>query len=113
MARRVVMKVTDDIDGSELEVGKPPTTFSLNGTDYEIDLSAANAEKLTATLDPYIAGARRVAAKRQRRSTGQSGNKERNRRIRQWARDNGHRVSSRGQIASGIIRAFEEANPGE
>ena len=54
-----------------------------------------------------------VSTKRQRRSASPASNAAGNRLIRQWARDNGYQVSVRGQIAGDIIRAFEEANPGQ
>ena len=54
-----------------------------------------------------------MSTKRQRRSASPASNAAGNRLIRQWARDNGYQVSVRGQIAGDIIRAFEEANPGQ
>ena len=69
--------------------------------------------ELLPILSPYIEAARRVSTKRQRRSASPASNAVRNRLIRLWARDNSYQVSVRGQIAGDIIRAFEEANPGQ
>ena len=51
-----VVKLLDDIDGSETDVAT--VRFALAGKAYEIDLSARNAEKLTKALEPYISKAR-------------------------------------------------------
>jgi Lsr2 protein len=49
MAQRVVL--TDDLDGSE---GSETVTYTVNGQEYEIDLSQKNAEKFHKLLEPYI-----------------------------------------------------------
>jgi hypothetical protein len=51
MAKTVVVKLTDDIDGGDAD---ETIHFSLEGTSYEIDLSAKNAAALRETLKPYI-----------------------------------------------------------
>jgi hypothetical protein len=43
--------LVDDIDGSEVA---ETITYTINGQDYEIDLSEDNAEKFHDTLEPYI-----------------------------------------------------------
>src|SRR5829696_9711830 len=52
MASRTVLVLTDDTDGSEAQV---TVNFGLDGTQYEIDLSEANAKKLTGALAPMDA----------------------------------------------------------
>jgi hypothetical protein len=45
MARQIVVEHVDDIDGTPIVEGKGETIgFSVNGIDYEIDLSAKNAK---------------------------------------------------------------------
>ncbi len=45
MARQIVVEHVDDIDGTPIAEGKGETIgFSVNGIDYEIDLSAKNAK---------------------------------------------------------------------
>ena len=49
----------EDIDaGAEQTV-----TFGLDGRDYEIDVSNQDAERLRATLAPYVSAARRVGGR--------------------------------------------------
>jgi hypothetical protein len=51
MAKTVIVKLTDDIDGGDAD---ETVRFALDGKSYEIDLSAANASKLREALKPYI-----------------------------------------------------------
>lgn len=68
MARRVVVQLVDDLDGSEIEDGDGGTVaFALDQVSYEIDLSGEHGEQLRAALQPYIERARRVRTTRRRR----------------------------------------------
>lgn len=68
MARRVVVQLVDDLDGSEIVEGEGGTmTFALDQVSYEIDLSAQHGDELRAALQPYIEGARKVRTTRRRR----------------------------------------------
>lgn len=114
MARRIVHQLVDDIDGTVLGVGEGETVhFSLNGTAYEIDLTAENAEGLRAALEPYIAAARRSSTGSAARSA--SGRRRASRNsdtaaIREWAQANGHKVSERGRIPAPILEAYRAAH---
>ena len=55
MAKTVIVKLSDDIDGSDAD---ETVRFALDGKTYEIDLSASNASKLRGALRPYIEKAR-------------------------------------------------------
>ena len=55
MAKTVIVRLTDDIDGGDAD---ETVRFSLDGRSFEIDLSAANASKLRSSLRPYIEKAR-------------------------------------------------------
>jgi hypothetical protein len=57
MAKTVIVKLTDDLDGGDAE---ETVRFDLDGTSYEIDLSAANAAKLRDSLRPYMEAGRRA-----------------------------------------------------
>lgn len=52
----VITKV-DDLDGKTTE-GVTPHTFSLDGSEYVIDLSPANVEKLSKALKPFMEAGR-------------------------------------------------------
>ena len=57
MAKTVIVKLTDDIDGGDAD---ETVRFALDGTSYEIDLSTANAAKIREALKPFIAKGRRA-----------------------------------------------------
>lgn len=61
MARKVLVQLVDDLDGKELGEDGSTVTFAFQGTAYEIDLSAGNAEKLEKALTKYIEAARKVS----------------------------------------------------
>ena len=119
MARREVTQFFDDLDGTALSADDVNVVeFSYAGSDYTLDLSEDNALKFAIDLEPYLKVATKVAKTRstRSRSTGAAAPKSdpnRNKRIREWARDNGHTVSARGQISHEIISAYEKANPSD
>jgi hypothetical protein len=55
MAKTVIVKLTDDLDGGDAE---ETVHFSLDGKSYEIDVNEANATRVRAALEPFIAKAR-------------------------------------------------------
>ena len=63
MAQKHIVQLIDDLDGVEAQ---ETVSFSLDGTRYEIDLSADNAAELRDSLAVYIANARRASALRRR-----------------------------------------------
>lgn len=115
MARKEVIQYTDDMTGEQLDADKVSTVeLSYQGKTYALDLSHESALKLATTLDPWISAGRKVTrGGSPARRGASSADKERNKRIRQWASDNGIEVSSRGQIAHDVIEKFEAANPGQ
>lgn len=59
MAKTTIIKLTDDIDGTE---ASESLIFSLDGKTYEIDLSKENATSLRKAFAPYVEKARPIAA---------------------------------------------------
>ena len=59
MAQRVQIILEDDYDGGEAD---ETVSFSLDGAEYEIDLSSANAAELRNALAPWLSHARKVVA---------------------------------------------------
>lgn len=108
MASKVQIVLIDDIDGGEADA---TVSFSLEGTNYEIDLSEANVESLREALAPFIDAGRRVAGGKKssrRASAGGRGNKSAE--IRAWAQANGIDVSARGRIPAEVVAKFEAAH---
>ena len=114
MAQRVQIILEDDYDGGEAD---ETVSFSLDGAEYEIDLSSANAEKLRDELAVWIGHARKTGGRRRRTggSGGSGGGKAADgagstSEIRAWALANGHDVSSRGRVSSEVREAYERAH---
>lgn len=108
MAQKVNIILVDDLDGGSADEN---VRFGLDGVNYEIDLSAANASELRSSLERFVAAARRTSpgrAPRSKATTAGRGNESAQ--IRQWARDNGYTVNSRGRIQAEIQEAYQKAN---
>ncbi len=109
MARKVIHQLVDDLDGTVLEPGSGETVhFALDGVQFEIDLTAANAAELRAALEPYRAVARK--ATRGSRGSGRPARDPRIAEIRAWAHEEGLTVSSRGRIPEPIVEAYDAAH---
>jgi hypothetical protein len=109
MAQRVVVRLTDDLSGAEIPAGKGETvTLSLDGTSYEIDLTAKNASVLRKTLRPYVEAARPIKGARLRPVRTKIAADTRT--VKEWARANGYRVNDRGRVPKAVVAAFEAAN---
>lgn len=105
MAQRVVVTLSDDIDGGE---AAETVSFGLDGKDYEIDLSSANADRLRSELAPFVeAGRRRSRSGKAFRRTSVAPDPAT---VRAWARSNGMDVPPRGRIPKKVYAAFAEAS---
>jgi hypothetical protein len=114
MAQKVML--IDDLDGSE---GAETITYTVDGQEYEIDLSEDNAEKFRAALAPFIEKSRPVeqtpvitlapVRTGRRQSSGGSGRDD-IAQIRAWAESQGLDVSARGRIKKEIIDAYDQAH---
>jgi len=115
MAQKVIIELVDDLDGTPIETGKGGTvSFALGKKSYDIDLSAANLEKLEQALAPFINAARASSASAS--TTARRGRSPRKSSgldlaaVREWARKNGHSVNERGRIPAAILDAYAAAN---
>jgi len=111
MAQKVQVLMEDDLDGSE---ATETVSFSLDGTEYEIDLNDKHKEELFEVLNPYRTAARKVSYStrpvRSRtggrtRSTGPD-----NTEVRRWAKDNGIEVADRGRVPAELINRYLRRN---
>ena len=108
MAQKVNIVLVDDLDGGPADEN---VRFGLDGTNYDIDLSAANAAELRSALERYVAAGRKSSGGRAARTKAPSGGRgNESAQIRQWARDNGYTVNSRGRIQAEIQEAYQKAH---
>ncbi|MEU2005158.1 Lsr2 family protein [Rhodococcus sp. NPDC019627] len=119
MARKVVVELVDDIDGTIFGDGEGENiTFSVNGVDYEIDLKDKYAKKFHKQIGYFISYATRTGGRKRRsdrpvvpvvadvpvRRRGEV--KE----IRAWAAEQGYDISSHGRIHAEVEQAFRDAH---
>ena len=109
MARHVVEKFVDDIDGTTDDVRT--VQLGIDGKAYEIDLSEANAAKLRDVLTPFVAAARRPGSSQRRSSAPAVASGRDNVAIRVWLLENGYKVSERGRIKTELLDAYDRREP--
>ncbi|MGA9870817.1 MAG: Lsr2 family protein [Rhodococcus sp. (in: high G+C Gram-positive bacteria)] len=115
MAKKVYVQLVDDIDDKPIESGGEHIAFSVNGVEYEIDLSDKNAKEFHRKLDYYIEHAARVGGKRAKKSpsaapTRSKRDANQTKAIREWAKSNGYAISARGRIPADVEQAFDAAH---
>ena len=107
---------SNDLDGSE---GAETITYSVDGQEYEIDLSEKNAARFRSALQEFIDASRTVerppvmtlapVRSSRRQSSGGSGRDDISQ-IRAWAEANGYEVSARGRIKKEVIDAYDQGH---
>jgi hypothetical protein len=113
MAQKVTTHLVDDLTGDTIEDGHGRTvSFSFDGRHYEIDLTDDNADALREAFSDYVAAARKISGRSGRASAGspKRSNSEELAKIREWAKANGHEVSSRGRISQAVRDAYDAAH---
>ena len=82
MAQKVTVALEDDLDGGPAD---ETMRFGFEGADYEIDLSAKNAQDFRTKLEPFIEHARKAGRGPARRSARTSAGRQRSGEVRAWA----------------------------
>ncbi len=115
MGRKEIIQYFDDLTGESLADDAVKTIrFSYRGKNYVIDLSEDNAKEFDETMKRFVDAARpdaQASTSPQRRSRGASeATRNRNRIIRQWAKDQGIEVADRGALSKDVIARYEAAH---
>lgn len=106
MAQKVEVTLVDDLDGGSAD---ETVSFAIDGAQYEIDLSAKNAQKLRDAVTPFVGAARKASRTTARNTRGRSSatvDREQNQAIREWAKKKGLNVSERGRIPAEIVERY-------
>jgi hypothetical protein len=114
VAREVIEKLIDDLDGGE---AAETVTFGVDSATYEIDLSKKNAAAFRKSLARYVSAARRssTAARSSRREAAPStiGSKAKRDfdilQLRDWAGANKVAVPARGRIPNAVVEQYRQA----
>ncbi|MCS6562461.1 histone-like nucleoid-structuring protein Lsr2 [Curtobacterium poinsettiae] len=113
MAQKVTTHLVDDLTGEAIEPGSGKTLrFAFDGNSYEIDLTDANFDAIREQFSDYIAAARKIGNASRRPSASSPSRADPNElaKIRTWAAENGHEVSSRGRISRTVRDAYAAAH---
>jgi hypothetical protein len=107
VAQKITVTLEDDLDGGP---AVETMCFGLDGSEYEIDLSKKNADRLRKMLAPFIDQGRRATGRGQgRRGAHPASTRQRSADIRAWAREHGISVSERGRIPANVVEQYEAA----
>lgn len=113
MAQRTVIHFYSDLSGDELEPTDATVRFAVDGTSYEVDLTADEQATFRELLAPYIDVARKSGRTNGRRrstpapaATPEASPRE----IREWAVANGYEVPARGRIPAQVREAYATAH---
>jgi hypothetical protein len=102
VAQKVQVTQVSDLSGEE---AAETVRFSLDGTEYEIDLSPGEAQTLRSEVRPYIERARRKRGvpRRGKRRPSRNDLPE----IREYAKARGYDINERGRVPQRIIDEYD------
>jgi hypothetical protein len=109
VAQKTIVKMYDDLDGSEIDSDGRSIAFAFDGTSYEIDLSAKNAAKMREDLGVYIEKARKVSNRGRGPAKAEPAPID-TKAVRAWAEEQGLEVSARGRLSSDLIEQYRSAH---
>lgn len=118
MAQRTLVRLVDDLDGTDIAEGEGETvTFALDGVQYEIDLTQDNAGAMREAFASYVGHGRRIGSSQRAGGTrsnrqASSGKRasEETKAIKEWAAANGMQVAQRGRVAQSVVDAYNAAH---
>ena len=126
MARRETVVFSCDLHDGDMTEDVETVSFAVDGQAYEVDACEQHREELRDAFAPYVgaarkvggssggaaSGGRRAARGSSRPAAASSGGSDREevQRIREWARENGHKVSERGRLSSSVLEAYRAAH---
>lgn len=103
MAKRTVIELIDDLDGSE---ATETVYFGLDGADYVIDLAGQNADELRGLLARFVDAGRKTGADKQAPSVRRLPPVADTKAVRAWAAENGIEVNARGRIKEDVVQRY-------
>ncbi len=104
MATKTSVVLVDDLTD---EAADTTVSFGLDGRDYEIDLTEANASELREVLSCYVNAARKMS--RSGRPVTRTQSKADPAAVRAWAKANGIEVNERGRIKAEVVEQYRAA----
>jgi hypothetical protein len=99
--KKVEVLLVDDIDGKTR--AEETVKFTYRGKTYEIDLNGENLAEFDGCMQRFVTNARGYGA-------GQNNDSQDKQGIRNWARQQGIKVGSRGRIPATVLREYYKAS---
>jgi Lsr2 len=106
--QRVEVQLEDDLTGGPAD---ETVEFGIDGRTYAVDLNARHAAELRRQLGRFVERAR-PARSRSRVTIRTAASRERSRRIRAWAEQQGLVVAEHGRLPGSVVRQYEAARSG-
>jgi nucleoid-associated protein Lsr2 len=108
MAQKIQTLFIDDIDGGAAE---GTVRFGLDGTEYEIDLSARHTEELRKVLANYVAHGRKAPGTARRAPRGRRSGAAAvdTAKVREWAKGHGYDIKDRGRVPAKVVEKYQAA----
>lgn len=100
---KTIKVLLDDIDGTD---ASRHIRFSVDGTNYEIDVNEENGKAFDEALAPFLKAARKTGRFSVPATAKPRPNSAELAKIREWARAQGYKVSDRGRVAQAIQDAY-------
>jgi hypothetical protein len=108
VAQKTILELVDDLDGGQADES---VAFALDGVEFVIDLSAANAARLRDMLAEFVGHARRTGGRKSPGKAATNGAaKPDTQAVREWARSQGETVAERGRVPQALVMRFQEAH---
>lgn len=106
MAQHTKVVLTDDVDGG---TATETVRFGLDGTEYEIDLSAQNARALRDVLSTHAGSGRRIGSLGSTQTFTRVVTEHDPAALRAWARNRDIELPARGKIPDEIVAQYRAA----
>lgn len=111
MAQNIQIVYVSDLSGKDIEDdAQPTTTFGWNGSNYEIDLTAAEAEKFNKVIAPYLSAGRKITGGKTGKKAKTSTNGPAAAEVRSWAKGQGIEVTERGRVPQSVYDQYHANN---
>ena len=107
MATKTEVVLVDDLTGDPADT---TVKFSLDKTEYELDLTNENADELRKALSRYVDAARKVSGGRRAAASGKASYSGYDpAAVRAWASGQGIEVNARGRIKADVVEQYRAA----
>lgn len=109
MAQRVITQKVSDLSGVDIADGEGKTVnFSVEGVEYQLDLTQKEFDKFNSAMDFYITHATRVGGRKKSGAASKSDYDAKL--VRAWAVEQGLDIPSRGRIPSELVEQYKAAH---